>query len=691
MVCYTQANNLHQNPDGYVRGEGCGMIVLKRLSDALRDGDRMRAVIAGLAVMQDGRSNGLVAPNGSAQAAVIRQALSQAGIAPRQLGYLEAHGTGTAIGDPFELNALKSLFAGELEGAGCAVGSVKTNIGHLEAAAGIAGLIKIVLAIEHKTIPAHLHYRAPNPHCSLAGTGLTIPVKPLPWTNFGGEASRLYAGVSSFGFGGTIAHMVVAQAPDARPSPNAWPSHLILLSAQSEAALEAMTSRLPTQLRTQPNHTLADAAYTLQTGRNAFAWRRMLVSGNRDDAIATLAAPEARGSRQGLTRYSRKACPVAFMFPGQGTQKLHMARALYREIETFRSIVDDCAERLRGQAGFDLIALIYPDDGIAGEQAGQALSRTEIVQPALFVIEYALARLLISLGIQPSAMIGHSLGEYVAACLAGVFSLDDALRLVATRGRLMQALPGGAMLAIALDEASLAEFLDVDMALAALNAPLRSVVSGPDEAMRRLEQRLAVRDVSCQRLAVAHAFHSPMMEPILSAYADCVAAIPLQAPATPFISNVSGTWITDAEATDPAYWVRQLRAPVRFSAGLTALAAQPDLALIEVGPGQTLCGLARLHEASPKILPMLGRDRLPADFDIFLQTLGHLWLDGHGIDWRALHGEERGQCVSLPTYPTYPFQRERYWLEARSLLCRKMAQTRTTGWHQALKKARLSK
>jgi acyl transferase domain-containing protein len=460
---------------------------------------------------------------------------------------------------------------------------------------------------------------------------------------------------------------VLAQAPAVNLRRGAWPSQLIVLSAQSEAALDAMTSRLAARLQTDLDLPLADVAYTLQTGRKAFGWRRMLVSGNRGDAIAALAAPDARGTEHVLTRHSRKPHPVAFMFPGQGTQKLHMAQTLYQGIESFQSIVDTCTERLRGLAGFDLTALIYPDAVIAAEQAGQALSRTEIAQPALFVIEYALARFLIDLGVRPSAMIGHSLGEYVAACLAGVFSLDDALRLVATRGRLMQALPGGAMLAVGLDEKSLAAHLDDDVAVAAINAPQRCVVSGSDEAITRLEQRLAAQDVSYQRLAVSHAFHSPMMEPSLLAFGECVAAMPLQAPAIPFISNVSGTWITDAEATDPAYWARQLRAPVQFSTGLAALAAQPDVTLIEAGPGQTLCGLARLHagapiEASPKILPMLGRDRLPADFDIFLQTLGRLWLDGHGIDWGVLHGDGRGQCVSLPTYP---FQRERYWLEAR--------------------------
>lgn len=344
--------------NGYVRGEGCGVVVLKRLSDALRDGDPVRAVILGSAVMQDGRGNGLIAPNGSAQAAVVRQALARARLRPEQIGYIEAHGTGTALGDPIELNALKSVFAHAPEAGRCAVGSVKTNIGHLEAAAGVASLIKVVLALEHETLPANLHYREPNPHCALDGSALSIVSRSQPWP---GNAGRRHAGISSFGFGGTLAHMIVAQAPPAATAHGAqWPWHLLSLSAKTAPALDAMTEAVAGQLRDLPDAALADAAYSHQAGRSAFAWRRMLVARDREDAAEAL---RARDPRRVFTAQVRPAvpAPVVFMFPGQGAQQVGMARELYQEIAAFRAVVDRCAQVLRERAGFDLIQSLYGD------------------------------------------------------------------------------------------------------------------------------------------------------------------------------------------------------------------------------------------------------------------------------------------------------------------------------------------
>ncbi|MGD7329384.1 non-ribosomal peptide synthase/polyketide synthase, partial [Ralstonia pseudosolanacearum] len=643
--------------NGYVRGEGCGVVVLKRLSDALRDGDPVRAVILGSAVMQDGRGNGLIAPNGSAQAAVVRQALARARLRPEQIGYIEAHGTGTALGDPIELNALKSVFAHAPEAGRCAVGSVKTNIGHLEAAAGVASLIKVVLALEHETLPANLHYREPNPHCALDGSALSIVSRSQPWP---GNAGRRHAGISSFGFGGTLAHMIVAQAPPAATAHGAqWPWHLLSLSAKTAPALEAMTEAVAGQLRDLPDGALADAAYTHQAGRSAFAWRRMLVARDREDAAEAL---RARDPRRVFTAQVRPAvpAPVVFMFPGQGAQQVGMARELYQEIAAFRAVVDRCAQVLRERAGFDLIQSLYGDGD--PEASHLALTRTEAAQPALFVIEYALARLWMDWGVQPAALIGHSVGEYVAACLAGVFSIDDALVLVAERGRLMQSLPAGAMLSVALDEASLRAQLDGTLALAAVNGRQRCVVAGETTAVAALERRLDAQGISHRRLATSHAFHSPMTEPILPAFADSVARLTLRAPAIPFVSNLTGAWIEPAQATDPGYWAAHLRGTVRFADGLQTLMQGGPHAWIEVGPGQTLSALARPCAGDALVLPSLGGGEGPkSDLAVLLGSAGQLWLAGQALDWRALYAGQQRRTLRLAPYP---FQRERHWLDA---------------------------
>ncbi|WP_197336730.1 non-ribosomal peptide synthetase/type I polyketide synthase, partial [Ralstonia solanacearum] len=647
--------------NGYVRGEGCGVVVLKKLSDAQRDGDPVRAVILGSAVMQDGRGNGLIAPNGSAQAAVIRQALARARLRPEQIGYIEAHGTGTALGDPIELNALKSVFAHGPAAGRCAVGSVKTNIGHLEAAAGVASLIKVVLALEHGTIPANLHYREPNPHGSLDGSALSIASRSQPWS---GNAGSRHAGISSFGFGGTLAHMIVAQAPAGAGQGAQWPWHLLSFSAKTAPALEAMTEAWAEQLQALPETALADAAYTHQAGRSALAWRRMLVVRDRGDAAEAL---RSRDPRRVLTAQVRPVAPapVVFMFPGQGAQRVGMARELYQEIAAFRAVVDRCAQVLRERSGFDLIQSLYGggDGDHGGSEASQlALNRTEAAQPALFVIEYALARLWMDWGVRPAALIGHSIGEYVAACLAGVFSLEDALTLVAERGRLMQSLPAGAMLSVALDEASLRAQLDGTLALAAVNGRQRCVVAGEATAVAALEVRLDGQGVSHRRLATSHAFHSHMTEPILPAFAGSVARFTLRAPAIPFVSNLTGTWIEPAQATDPGYWAAHLRGTVRFADGLQTLMQDGPPTWIEVGPGQTLSALARSCAGEALVLPSLsGGEHPKPDLAVLLGSAGQLWLSGQALDWRALYA---GQPRRMLRLATYPFQRERHWLDA---------------------------
>ncbi|MDF0730621.1 amino acid adenylation domain-containing protein, partial [Pseudomonas entomophila] len=641
--------------NGYVRGEGGGLVVLKRLRDAVRDGDAIRAVIRGSAVMQDGRGNGLVAPNGSAQSATVAQALARARLEAKDIAYLEAHGTGTVLGDPIELNALKSVFAHAPEAGTCLVGSVKTNIGHLEAAAGVASLIKVVLALEHDVIPASLHYREANPHCRLDDTPLRIVDRNQAWDR---PPHQRHAGISSFGFGGTLAHMIVSAAPETTArADTAWPVHLLMSSARSEAALEAAAAGLAGRVAAWSGEAMADAAYTTQVGRTAFEWRRVELLVDAENAAgAASARGDSRVMISGQARAARMAS--AFMFPGQGAQKIGMARELYSKVESFRATVTYCAARLREHASFDLLELLYGEDT---PQAQAALDQTEVAQPALFVIEFALAQLWMSWGVQPVALVGHSIGEYVAACLAGVFSLDDALALVAARGRLMQRLPGGAMLSVALDEASLREHLDGSLSLAAVNAAQRCVVAGDVEAIAALESRLGGRAIVCRRVSTSHAFHSHMMEPVLAEFTACVARVARHAPTIPFVSNVTGTWIEDAQATDPAYWATHLRATVRFTDCLERI-GEASPVLIEVGPGQTLCGLARqAGRAASDVLPTLRHhDGHASDLATLLSSAGKLWVRGQPIDWHAMHAGQARRIVHLPTYP---FERERHWID----------------------------
>ncbi|HQC95523.1 MAG TPA: aminotransferase class III-fold pyridoxal phosphate-dependent enzyme, partial [Aquabacterium sp.] len=652
--------------DGYVRGEGCGMVVLKRLSDALRDGDTVRAVIRGSAIGQDGRSNGLIAPNGPAQVDVLRRALDDAQVLPASVAYLEAHGTGTVLGDPIELRALKEvLLPGRTAGQPCAIGTVKTNIGHLEAAAGVAGLIKTVLALEKGAIPPNPNYCVPNPHCALDDTPLSVPVRLQAW---GGPSPRL-AGVSSFGFGGALAHVVLQQAPLAPPSGEAWPCQLLTLSARTASELAAMSDGLAARLEASPGLSLADVAFSHQVGRQAFGTRRMLVRSTAAEAARALRdhAPDRIADGAGSASVPAQVRPVVLMFPGQGAQQLGMARELYLHLGAFRAEVEACAAIVRRHSGIDVRELI----GLTGEpsaDAAEQLAQTRHAQPALFVVEYAMARLWMHCGLQPQAMIGHSLGEYVAACLAGVFSLEDALALVAARGRLMQDLPEGAMLAVALNEQRLGPWLGRGVSLAAVNGRDRCVVSGSFADVQALENELTAQAVSHRRLQTSHAFHSHLMDPVLDEFGALVAGITLRAPALRFVSNLTGRWITDAEATAPSYWVRHLREPVRFAQGLATLAettAATGAVLLEAGPGRTLATLARQHADANgcnwSTLPSLATaPAQAADLARHLTTLGQLWLGGQSIDWNAVHAGQQRRRLQLPTYP---FQRQRCWIE----------------------------
>jgi amino acid adenylation domain-containing protein len=660
---------------GIVGGNGVGLVVLKRLSEALADGDTIHAVIRGSAVNNDGAQKvGYTAPGVAGQVAVIARALTAAAVAPATIGYVEAHGTGTELGDPIEVAALTQVFRASTSQQGfCAIGSVKTNIGHLDAAAGVASLIKTVLALKHQQIPPSLHFEEPNPKIDFANSPFYVNTKLSDWP--AGDTPRR-AGVSAFGIGGTNAHIVVEEAPPAAPTDPAQPWQILVLSAQTEAALAQMTANLAEHLRQQPDLNLADVAYTLQVGRKELKQRQMLVCRDHDDALTVLAGDDP--TRILAQMQERADRPVVFLFPGQGAQYAGMGGGLYQQVPLFRDVVDRCAELLRPHLGRDLRDLLYPhDDGRrttdegadssfvarpSSNAAGTPLDQTQYAQPALFVVEYALAQLWLAWGVRPQALIGHSIGEYVAATLAGVFALADALALVAARGRFIQALPAGAMLSVALPEADVQPFLGDELALAAVNGPALCVISGPAVALTAAEYQLRARGVETRQLHTSHAFHSAMLDPILGEFQALVAQVAMQPPRIPYVSNLTGDWISAEQATSAAYWAQHMRQTVRFAAGLATLTHDAAV-LLEVGPGQTLGTFARQLAPSDErlVLSSLPHPNAPqSDVQTMNTALGRLWLGGVAVDWAGLHAGARRQRIPLPTYP---FERQRYWVE----------------------------
>ncbi|MFE2754355.1 type I polyketide synthase, partial [Actinosynnema sp. NPDC059335] len=639
--------------NGYVRSEGCGAVVLKRLSDAERDGDRVLAVIRGAAVNQDGRSAGVTAPNGSAQREVLRQALAAAGVGPDEVTFVEAHGTGTRLGDPIEVEALAEVY-GRPAGPPLHLGSSKTNIGHAEAAAGIAGLIKVVLALHKGAIPGNVHFRRLNPNISFAGTTFTVPTALTPWPETGGPRT---AGVSSFGFSGTNAHVILQQAPE-RAAPaeadDRRPRSVLALSAKSPTALTALAARYRDRFATAAEP-VADLCYSANTGRSAFA-HRLAVTGGTAGEVAERLAAFAEGVVADGVAVGRagSAGEVVFLFTGQGVQRVDMARGLYETQPTFRAAVDECDAVLRPMLERPLLSVLYPDGGDR-----DLINRTAYAQPAVFAVEYALARLWQSWGVRPAAVLGHSFGEYVAACVAGAMSLEDGLALTVVRSRLMQTLSGtGAMASVAAPELVVAEELAAHpgrISVAAVNGPTATTISGDGELVDAVCAAFTARGIRAKRLHITTASHSPLVEPILDELRAAAERITFSPPVIPLVSNVTGElWPWD-QAPDADYWCRHARQPVRFATGVATLRALGHRAFVEVGPTATLLGLVNdmlPAEDEAVLVPSLrpGRD----DWQSLLAGVALLHTRGGDIDWAGFDADYTRTRVPVPTYAFDP-------------------------------------
>ncbi|MFE6768619.1 amino acid adenylation domain-containing protein [Streptomyces fimicarius] len=668
-VGYRYEPGLIHSPDGRCRpfdadgagtvfGNGAGVVVLKRLADARRDGDRILAVLKGSAVNNDGADKvGYTSPSVSGQEAVVAAALADSGVSARSITAIEAHGTGTHVGDPIEITALSRAFGTHTADTQfCAVGSVKSNIGHLESAAGIAGFIKAVLQLQHRTLVPSLHYRRPNPRIDFAATPFFVNTELRQWPE--GDSPRRI-GVSSFGIGGTNAHVVLEQAPEPLPSQASDRPELVVVSAKSPAALDTATEALADRLTALGDRPLADVAHTLQTGRAAMRYRRALVAADTAEAAALLSGADP--GRVRAADAGNSPAKVVFLFPGQGAQYPGMSRGLYESEPVFAEAMDECARLLAEPLGLDLRTVLYPD-----VPAEDGLTHTTLAQPALFATEYALARLLLSWGVEPDVMVGHSIGEFTAAALSGVLSPADAARLVAVRGRLMQDRPTGAMVSIAAAAADIAALLPAGVSIAAVNAPTLCVASGPHEAVAELRALLADRQITVRPLHTSHAFHSAMMDPAVEPFTRAVAATPLAAPGRPFVSCVTGEAITPELAMDPEYWGTHMRRPVLFADAVRTAIGDGPAVLVEVGPGNTLSTLARAGTAAggPRaaaVTTMRRPDEPAEDGQVLRTAVGDIWLFGGAVDWPALHSGRR-ERVELPGYP---FQRDRHWIEPR--------------------------
>lgn len=650
-----------EKASGTVFGSGAGMVVLKRLEDALRDRDNIQAVIRGAAINNDGSAKvGFTAPSVNRQRDVVRQALSFAEVEPESISYVEAHGTGTRLGDPIEMTALAEAFgtAGTRPRT-CAIGSVKTNIGHLEAAAGVAGLIKVLRALRHEQIPPSLNFETPNPAIDFASMPFYVNTQLRPWPAQG-EPRR--AGISSFGIGGTNAH-VILEEPPRFASPETTSPELLLCSAKTATALDAVTQRLSRRLESASGGSLADIAYTLACGREHFDHRRFVVANGRAQAASALATPPLRGPQGSTLAASAKAPRLAFVFPGQGVQFAGMAADLYRNQPTYRRAVDECCAAIASASGLDLKPMLLD----AADQHGARLDQTDAAQPAIFTASYAMARLWQSWGIQPDMLLGHSLGEYVAACLAGVFSLEDALALVTLRAKLMHRLPTGAMAALRMSESEATALLrdnpQWQCDLAAVNGPMAVVVSGTHEAIEQCLLAVRERGREGQVLRTSHAFHSRMQDTMLEEFRAAAARVAFSAPKIPFVSCVTGEPIEAGRAADPRYWVEQLRNTVRFAEGVGSAVAGGIRVFVDMGPSATASGMVMANLGAAPLPTIAASPARQGNVDAqsaLLRALGETWVCGVDIAWDKVYGHRECRRVELPSYP---FERKRCWVE----------------------------
>ena len=683
------------SPDGHVRafdaaangtvfGSGGGILVLKRLADAIADGDTIQAVIKGSAVNNDGSEKaGYTAPSVNSQADAVVEALANAGVEADSISYIEAHGSGTRLGDAIEIQALTKAFRNFTPRSGyCAIGSVKTNVGHLDAAAAVTGMIKTVLALKHRKLPPSLHFNEANPEIDFPTTPFYVNTQLREWTSDGPRR----AGVMSTGMGGTNAHVVFEEAPEPAAATDTTSPHLLMLSAKTQTALDLTTHRLREFLINNEPVNMSDVAYTLQIGRKAFPYRRYLVCADRQDAITALGQEDSKRALSNRSDESRR--PVILLLPGVGDQYVGMGYDLYERWTVFKREVDRCAQILGPHLGIDIRDIIYPKThswkngnhgngidlkkmlarhtDVADDHDTKTLNTTLFAQPALFTIEYATTRLWQSLGITPDAIVGHSMGEYVAACVAGVLSLEDALHLIASRAKLVNELPQGSMLAVMLPETELLSLLPEDLSISLINGPGLCVVAGPVAAMADFEKTLNRKGIICRHVQNAHAFHSTMLDPIVRAFQAEVNKVRLNEPTIPYISNVTGAWIARGEATNSAYWTMHANHTARFSDALHQMWQLKNPILVEAGPGRTLGALAMQHpdrrnaEDPVVVSSIRGHYEHQSDVEFLLRGIGKLWLSGAEIKWEQLHTAHRVRRVPLPTYP---FQKDDYWLQ----------------------------
>ncbi len=636
-----------KDSSGTIVGEGVGVVVLKRMEDAIRDNDHIYAIIRSSAINNDGdRKVGYTAPSIKGQAECIKLAHQIADVDPNSITYIEAHGTGTRLGDPIEVEALNKAFNYNKEHT-CAIGSIKTNIGHLDTTAGVAGLIKAVLALKHKKIPASLNYNTPNPEINFESGPFHVNDKLIDWKSENNEPRR--AGVSSFGIGGTNAHVVLEEYVGNKKNIDDKSYHLIRYSTNSLKSLTNYQEKLKEFIKSNENDNLSDIAYTLLKGRKQFKYNRFLVANSKQEVVSILEQPDTEALYSGKLNPKRK---IVFMCTGSGSQYVNMCKDLYAQEPYFKMQIDRGFDLLKKETGHNFSEIIYTNDTLKDPKG--TINKNEYTQPIVFVYEYAIAQLLIKWGISPDLMIGHSTGEYVAACLSGVFSFETALSLVVKRAKLMSQTPKGSMLSVGLSEQEIMPFLSSKTCIAAINSPESCVVSGTIDAIDALYEKLETRNISCSKLRISLGAHSYLMDPILDQFRAELEKINFSKPKVPFVSNFTGKFIND-DVCSPSYWVNHLRSTVRFSEGLTMLLKDPNSIFIEIGPSNALTTMFQQHtNVNTHKNIALNIIRHPRqeihDQKHLLQKIGELWLSGVDIDWEAYYEQKLPNKISLPGY-----------------------------------------